>query len=205
MPREFFAQKIQPRGTSRAASVLHFSAGDRFIFFERLGHAIADDSHAPASRQSAQWKPAVRRARAWRFTDRRCQGRPDQQRHCPAPANAPASRRSAHSRSAAVAIAIPATGATARSLLQLWRQQPFRGVRRPRFTQAWRTQTNSHAIACRVGYLSGPYLIPVRNASPARTVITAANVTSAASEPATADNSAMPITGSELPAKQTTR
>ena len=45
MPREFFAQKIQPRGTSRAASVLHFSAGDRFIFFERLGHAIADDSH----------------------------------------------------------------------------------------------------------------------------------------------------------------
>ena len=64
---------------------------------------------------------------------------------------------------------------------------------------------NSHAIACRVGYLSGPYLMPVRNASPARTVITAANVTSAASEPATADNSAMPITGSELPAKQTTR
>ena len=205
MPREFFAQKIQPRGTSRAASVLHFSAGDRFIFFERLGHAIADDSH----RTSVEAKCAMEAGG---------KARPGVEVYGPQVPRAPGPAATlsglgkctsiqahARSRSAAVAIAIPATGATARSLLQLWRQKPFRGVRRPRFTQAWRTQTNSHAIACRVGYLSGPYLIPVRYASPARTVITVANVTSAASEPATADNSAMPITGSELPAKQTTR
>jgi hypothetical protein len=53
--------------------------------------------------------------------------------------------------------------------------------------------------------LIGPYLMPVKAAIPASTVITAANETWATSEPATADSKPMPITGNELPANSAIR
>jgi len=54
-------------------------------------------------------------------------------------------------------------------------------------------------------HLPGAYLMPVAAAMPASAVITAAKVIWAMSEFVAAAIKPMPITGSELPAKQTTR